>query len=75
MKFTDPSKSTAMVIWSDPSAMDTNGKDLEVMCMPPSGSEFEIGHTEVTCIAESDKGEELACKFFVTIKGRLNFLF
>ena len=71
---TDPSKSTAMVVWTNPSASDTYGKDLEVICTPPSGSTFEIGETEVTCIAEDDKNEELACTFSVSIKGTLNML-
>ena len=73
MRSTEPSKSTAMVVWRVSSAIDTNGKYLEVTCMPPSGSEFEIGKTEVWCMAEDEKREELACNFFVTINGTFTF--
>ena len=74
MKSTDPSQSTAMVVWKNPLASDTYGKDLEVICMPPSGSKFKIGQTDVKCMAEYDKNEGLACTFSVTINGMLNIL-
>ena len=69
-KFTDPNKSTAMVLWKDPSVKDVNGKDLDVLCMPTSGSEFRIGKREVVCMAGDGKGENSTCTFFVNIKGR-----
>ena len=74
MESTDPGKSTVMVVWKDPSAVDTNGKDLELTCRPFSGSEFQIGKTDVTCSAADDRKEKLACTFSVTIFGRLNYL-
>ena len=70
---TDPGKSTAMVVWKDPSVMDTTGRDLEVMCMPPSGSAFPIGKTEVRCTVTNSKDEELACTFYVHICGTLEY--
>ena len=69
VKSTDPSQSTAMVVWTNPSASDTYGNDLEVICTPPSGSKFGIGETEVTCMAEDDKKDELACTYSITVKG------
>ena len=71
MESTDPGKSTAMVVWKDPLAVDTNGKDLELMCRPFPGSEFQIGETEVKCFAVDDNKEELACTFLITINGKL----
>ena len=73
LKSTDPSKSTAVVAWKDTSAVDANGKDLEVMCIPPSGSEFPIGKTDVTCKTVNVKKEEVVCIFTVTINGTLNY--
>ena len=74
MESTDPGKSTAMVVWKDPSTVDTNGKDFELICMPPSGSEFQIGETEVTCLAVEEDKEELTCTFVITINGKLKCL-
>ena len=50
-EFTDSRKSTAKMIWKDPSGKDINGKDLDIICVPSSGSEFPIGETEVLCMA------------------------
>ena len=70
MESTDPGLPTATVIWKNPSAIDTIGRALEAMCMPPSGSAFQIGITEVTCTA-TDAKEELACTYNVTVIGTL----
>ena len=74
LKSTDPSKSTAMVVWKYPSAVDANGKDFEVICIPPSGSEFPIGKTDVTCKTVDLKKEEVVCIFSITINGTLSYL-
>ena len=58
-----------MVIWKDPSAKDDNGKDIDAICMPPSGSEFSIGKTEVVCMTGDGDRENNTCTFFVTVKG------
>ena len=69
MESTDPGLPTAAVVWRNPRAIDTVGRHLEAMCMPPSGSAFQMGITEVTCSATDDEEEELACTFNVTIIG------
>ena len=66
-EFTDPNKSTTVVVWKDPAAKDINGKDLDITCMPPSGSEFPIEQTEVVCMAGDSKEENYSCTFTVNI--------
>ena len=68
-EFTDKSKSTAMVVWKDPSVKDFDGEDLYVTCVPPSGSEFRIGKREVVCMAGGGDIVHSTCNFTVTIKG------
>ena len=68
-EFTDKSKSTAMVVWKDPSVKDVNGNDVVVTCVPPSGSEFRMGKREVACTAGGGDIEHSTCTFTVTIKG------
>ena len=40
-----------------------------VTCMPASGSVFEFGETNVTCMVGDDSGNMDNCTFFVNITG------
>ncbi|HZN79100.1 MAG TPA: HYR domain-containing protein, partial [Mycobacterium sp.] len=40
-----------------------------IVCVPPSGSEFPVGTTEVTCTATDDCGNSTSCGFDVTVTG------
>ena len=63
-----------MVVWEDPSAKGINSKDLYVTCVPPSGSEFQIGKTEVNCTTGDDKQRPSTCSFTVTVYGKLKYV-
>jgi len=51
-------------------AEDTCDPDPEVVCVPPSGSNFPVGVTWVTCTATDDAGNEDECDFKVTVTDR-----
>lgn len=44
-----------------------NSKDLQVTCVPPSGSLFPLGKTAVTCTAVNEQGVEARCTFTVEV--------
>ena len=71
---TDPGNSTALVVYHPPTATDNSG-EVTVTCDPPSSSEFLIGRTNVTCIAQDISGNNVTCEFHVDVKGMLVKLF
>ncbi len=66
----DLGKDNAVVTWDDPAVTDNSGRDVQVVCDPPSGSVFPIGVTIVTCTATDTAGNTAYCQFKVVVVGR-----
>ncbi|XP_072017509.1 hyalin-like [Amphiura filiformis] len=64
---TNPGKATAMVVYQTPTATDNSG-EVSVVCDQPSGSEFNVGQTHVTCVARDSSGNSATCAFQVKIE-------
>ena len=67
---TEPTQANATVVWSDPQVIDNSGHLPTVTCNVESGSQFEIGETEVICQAVDVGGNRGACSFNVIVTGR-----
>lgn len=63
---TDPGQCSAVVDYPVPSATDKCA-EVPVSCRPPSGSNFAIGTTTVTCTASDASGNTATCSFGVTV--------
>jgi hypothetical protein len=61
----DPGTNVARVNFS--AAATDNQPGVMVMCMPPPGSLFALGTTNVNCIAKDAAGNTASCTFTVTI--------
>ena len=66
VKNADPGKIAAMVTFPLPAAQD-NCPGVTVACVPPSGSEFPIGATAVTCTATDAARNSRSTSFTVTV--------
>ncbi|XP_072017380.1 uncharacterized protein [Amphiura filiformis] len=66
-KNTDPGEVTALITWEGPVAIDNSGGIPTVTCYPPSGTNFTIGHTPVTCTAVDISGNQESCIFYVDV--------
>ena len=66
----DPRKSTRLVKWEPPIAIDNSGDNTTTICDPASGSDFAIGQTSVTCIASDSSGNSKSCIFYVDVSGK-----
>ncbi|XP_072017514.1 uncharacterized protein [Amphiura filiformis] len=64
---TNPGKATAMVVYQTPTATDNSG-EVSVVCDQPSGYEFPIGQTNVTCETRDSSGNSATCSFQVKIE-------
>lgn len=64
---TEPGLCSAIVTWTDPSALDDCDPVVEVTCDFPSGTSFPGGPTTVLCIATDDAGLSDSCSFIVTV--------
>jgi hypothetical protein len=60
--------SGAVVIFPTPAATD-NCPGVQVVCLPVSGSTFQIGNTTVVCTAIDTSGNQAACSFTIHVKG------
>ena len=69
---TDLGKPTAVVEWEAPNATDNSGV-ANVSCIPPAGSNFNIGQTGVQCKAVDSSGNKAKCGFNVTVNGMYLF--
>jgi len=49
-------------------AADVCDAEVDVVCVPPSGSVFPLGVTTVTCTATDDSGNQTVRSFTVTVK-------
>ncbi|MCI0747562.1 MAG: HYR domain-containing protein [Verrucomicrobia subdivision 3 bacterium] len=57
----------APVTFADPVASDICDSNLNVVCVPPSGSVFQVGDTVVTCTATDIGGNVTPCTFTVRV--------
>ena len=64
----DIGQSTAAVSWTV-QATDNSGLNPTIICSTDSGSQFEIGITEVVCQALDASGNSASCEFTVQITG------
>ncbi|XP_072021209.1 hyalin-like [Amphiura filiformis] len=62
----DPGNATGMITWQT-KAIDNNGEPLSVVCDPRPNVSFPIGHTDITCLAEDQKGNNKSCTFDVSV--------
>jgi Subtilase family/HYR domain len=68
---TTPGASSTPVSYPPPTASD-NCPGVTTQCTPPSGSNFALGTTTVTCTATDTSGNTATCSFTVTVfNGRL----
>ena len=67
---TGEGKPTAMAIWEDPLASDNSG-NVSVTCDPPTGTNFAIGQSTVTCKAIDGSGNTAPCSFQVNVTGKM----
>ena len=65
---TDEGKPTARVTWDNPHAADNSG-EVTVTCDSPSGTDFDIGQTTVTCNAVDGSGNKKTCNFQIDVRG------
>ena len=70
---TDPGLSTALVTWTDHTAVDNVDPNPVVSCTPVSGSEFAVGITEVVCKATDANENQAKCRFTVLVTGKHPF--
>ncbi|MEI7513403.1 MAG: HYR domain-containing protein [bacterium] len=61
------SSSSTVVTYTDPTANDDVDGPVSVTCVPPSGSEFPLGKTTVTCSATDSHGNTGSSSFDVTV--------
>ena len=69
VKQTDKGLPTAVVAFEKPTATDYSGNVSDVICNPPSGTNFTIGQTVVTCEAVDKSVNRSVCHFNVNITG------
>jgi hypothetical protein len=62
---TDPGRCTAYVTFEPTAGDNCTGVTLE--CVPPSGTDFPIGTSTVTCIAAGGSGGTAQCTFVVAV--------
>ncbi|HSB11440.1 MAG TPA: HYR domain-containing protein [Blastocatellia bacterium] len=63
-----PGNCTPIVNFGGPTVLD-NCPGGSVTCVPPSGSSFPLGITNVRCTAVDAKGGQASCGFTVTVNG------
>ena len=64
------SQSTAIAVWTDLKATDNSGIAPSINCSFESGSQFEIGQTEVICEARDPSGNHEICTFIIEVTGK-----
>ena len=70
---TEYGQETAVVEWQEATVSDNSREVVKVSCLPPAGSNFTIGQTEVVCDAVDKSGNKGSCGFNVTIIGMYRF--
>jgi probable HAF family extracellular repeat protein len=69
-KNTDPGVCSAIVTWTNPTALDACDGPVAVTCSPPSGSRFNKGVTIVSCTTSDSNKNTNTCFFTVTVADR-----
>ena len=59
----------AVAVWIDPQATDNARVTPTVTCSFESGSQFEIGQTDVICEARDPGGNKAFCTFTIDVTG------
>jgi hypothetical protein len=59
-------QASMMVSYPAPTASD-HCSDVTVTCTPPSGSEFPVGVTRVSCVARDAADNSSVCRFLITV--------
>ena len=67
---TDLGQPTAVGVWIYKNAADNSGKNPALTCSSDSGSQFEIGQTEIFCEAWDLSGNHATCTFTVDVRGK-----
>ena len=62
-----PSDASTVIVEYDVTATDNSGDDITPSCTPASGTEFELGDTDVTCTAEDSSGNGASKTFTVIV--------
>ena len=65
---TMPGQPTAVAAY-DPKVFDNSRQNLNASCSAESGSQFEIGQTDVICEAYDPSGNRAMCHFTVDVQG------
>jgi hypothetical protein len=58
---------SAVVTFAAPVSSDICDNSLTVACVPPSGTNFPVGYTSVTCEARDDTGNSNSCAFVIRV--------
>jgi lysophospholipase L1-like esterase len=58
----------AVVTFALPTATDPSDPNVQVLCVPPSGSTFPLGTTEVTCTATDQVGNVARATFTIDVR-------
>ena len=68
---TEPNQAHASVFWTAPQVTDNSQQIaiITVTCGNESGSQFEIGKTEISCQAVDAAGNQATCTFAVKVEG------
>src|SRR5262249_47551140 len=53
--------------YANPTASSSCGESVQVVCVPPSGAQFQVGVTTVTCTATDAALNTASCSFTVTL--------
>ncbi|XP_033108753.1 uncharacterized protein LOC117110233 [Anneissia japonica] len=61
--------STANVYWNRPKVNDPFERTFDVVCIPETYSKFQLGSSNVTCVATAEDGVTFSCGFTLTVKG------
>ncbi|MCI0485037.1 MAG: HYR domain-containing protein [Blastocatellia bacterium] len=64
-----PAGQNATIVNFPPPVVADNMPGITVACVPPSGSSFPVGVTNVTCTATDAAGNAAVCGFTVTVTG------
>ena len=69
---TNSGQPTAAAEWNGLIAADNSGKNLTTICSADSGSQFEIGQTEIVCEVWDLDRNHATCIFTVDVIGKKN---
>ena len=59
--------STVVVNWTQPAYIENSGVEVNITCIPPSGSIFQPGDTQVVCSGVDVSGNEGSCTTLISV--------